>query len=437
MKGFKIETNFKRKLFGSVGQVTLNKSNQNIERELINVYPGIEYQEVIGVGGAITQSSAYCLTEVNKLFADNILDDYFLENGLNYQICRVPIGSCDFALNSYSYSYKEDLSDFSIEEDMKQLIPIIKKALSRNSNLKVLATAWSPPAFMKSNKSLLNGGKLLNNYYRLYAEYLTKYILEYQKCGIQIHYITIQNEPNAVQKWESCIFSAEDEAEFAMNYLYKCFRENGINTKILAWDHNKEKLYKRSEKVFENSKNVVDGMAMHWYSGDYFEEISIVRAKYPEKLLFHTEGCTGFSNFRWKDEVMNAEIYGHDILGDFNAGINAFIDWNIVLDNRGGPNHKNNYCNAPIMLKNNGYVKNLTYYYIGHFSKYIRPHAKRIAFSKYTSDIEVTSFKNIDGSIVVVLLNRNDFNKEYTLNIDGYMLHDNLDSHAIVSFVLK
>lgn len=222
-------------------------------------------------------------------------------------------------------------------------------------------------------------------------------------------------------------------------YLYPEFVKNKIDTKILGWDHNKEKLYNRSKIIFENSFKEVQGMAMHWYSGDYFEEIELVRKKFPDKLLIHTEGCTGFSNFRKSDEVKNGEIYAHDILGDLNAGINGFIDWNLILDNKGGPNHKRNYCNAPIMLnKNNSdYIKNLTYYYIGHFSKYIKPGAVRIGYSKFTSDIEVCSFKNLDNSIVIILLNRNDFNKEFILNFEGNTFHDNLDSHAILTFVIN
>lgn len=157
------------------------------------------------------------------------------------------------------------------------------------------------------------------------------------------------------------------------------------------------------------------------------------------KLLIHTEGCTGYSKFKSKDEVNNAEIYGHDILGDLNAGINGYIDWNMVLDYKGGPNHQKNYCNAPIMLNraNDNYIKNLTFYYIGHFSKFIQPFAKRIVFSRYSTDIEVTAFKNPDNTIAIVMLNRTNLNKEYNLIIDNIVIHDNLDNHAIVSYTIK
>lgn len=434
----KIETNFKRNLFWKVSNIKFNGKLGNTEKGLINLYPDMNFQEIIGFGGALTEATGYCLKQVNEAIENQILEDCFSENGLDYSFCRTPIGSCDFSLSSYSYLDNKD-KKFSIERDERYIIPMIKNVLKRKPNLKLLASPWSPPAFMKNNKMRVLGGKLLEKNDSLYAEYLVKYILEYQKRGIPIQYMTVQNEPNAVQIWESCLYSAKEEADFVENYLYPKLIENGIQTKILAWDHNKERLFSRAKDIYKIAPNSIAGMAMHWYSGDYFEEIYLTKRQYPNKLLIHTEGCTGFSNFRKEDEVMNAEIYSHDILGDLNAGINGFIDWNVLLDHKGGPNHKRNYCNAPIMLNsdNTGYIKNLTYYYIGHFSKYVKPGARRIGFSKFTSDIEVTAFKNPDDSIAVILLNRKDKNKEFTLQLEGRTFHDNLDSHTILTFVIE
>ena len=181
------------------------------------------------------------------------------------------------------------------------------------------------------------------------------------------------------------------------------------------------------------------GLAYHWYSGDHFENISLCKKFFPNKLLIHTEGCVGFSNFNSNEEVMNAEIYAHDIIGDLNAGCNGYIDWNIILDNNGGPNHKKNFCNSPVMLNkdSNNYYKNLCYYYIGHFSKVIKPGAVLIANSKYTGNIELTSFRNKDNSIAIVLLNQNNYNKVYNICIQDISIQDNLDSHAIVSYIIK
>lgn len=437
----KFETNYKRKMFLNEKKVSSKKYSENIENQVINIYPGITYQSILGFGGAFTEATGYAIKKLSLQKQEELIKDYFSLSGNSYNFCRLPIGSTDFSPKSYSYSYKSDLSDFSISQDENYIIPIINEAKKENSNIKFLASPWSPPKFMKSNKMLILGGKLLEKYKQTWADYISKYILEYKKLGINIEYITVQNEPNAVQLWESCTYSAKEEIDFAVNYLYPTFNKNNINTKILIWDHNKEKLFTRAS--FELNSNealqAVAGVAFHYYSGDHFENISLTQNAFPGKILIHTEGCTGFSKFNPNDDVKNAEIYAHEILGDLNAGVNAYIDWNLVLDNNGGPNHKANFCNSPIMLNKDSsdYIKNLTYYYIGHFSRFIIPGAKRIAFSKYTSNIEVTAFKNLDNSIAIILLNRNDFNKEYNLVFKDSVIHDNLDSHAIVTYLIK
>lgn len=437
----KIETNYKRKLFFNKSKISPKRYQEKIENQVINIYPEITYQNILGFGGAFTESTGYAIEQLSQEKQSQILDDYFSKDGLNYSLGRLPIASTDFSLKSYSYSNKEDLSDFSIEKDKKYILPVIKSALGINPRLQFLSSPWSPPKFMKTNKMLTLGGKLTEKYKQTWANYFVKYIKEYKKEGIDIKYITIQNEPNAIQLWESCLYSPEEEIDFAVNYLYPTLRLNNLNTKILIWDHNKEKLFNRSRQELNTNKalEAVAGIAYHYYSGDHFENIKLTRDFFPGKILFHTEGCTGYSKFNPNDEVQNGEIYGHDIIGDLNAGANGYIDWNLVLDNRGGPNHKLNYCNSPIMINSNktDYIKNLTYYYIGHFSKFIMQGAKKIAFSKYTSDIEVTSFKNPDNSIVIVLMNRNNFNKEYTICLNDISIHDNLDSHAIVSYVIS
>lgn len=440
MEVIKLETNFKRKLFNYISKPKVKNYSESLENQVINIYPQIAYQEFLGFGGAFTEASGIAYSLLDETKKKQFIADYFSSTGLNYSMGRLPIGSSDFSKSSYSYSNKSDLTDFNIERDFEYIIPLLKNANSIKS-LQLLASPWSPPKFMKSNKMLTLGGRLLPKYKETYAKYLTRYIEAYKNAGFNIDFITVQNEPNAVQTWESCLFTAEEECDFAVNYLYPTFKDNKIDTKILVWDHNKEKLFNRAikELSFDKASEAISGFAYHYYTGDHFENIELLRDFFPNKLIIHTEGCTGFSNFRESDEVKNAEIYAHDILGDLNAGSNAYIDWNLILDNKGGPNHKHNYCNSPIMLNkdNSNYIKNLSYYYIGQFSKIILPDSRRIAFSKYTDSIEVTTFKNKDNSIAVVLLNKNDFNKEYNLVLDNNVLHDNLDSHAIVSYLIK
>lgn len=440
MEIYKYETNKKRSLFFNKTTVKPNKIIKNPEYKVINVYPELQYQTFLGFGGAFTGASGICFSSLPKEKQENLIKDYFSEDGINYNLGRLTIGSSDFSDKSYSYSKKPDLTDFSIDEDKKFIIPFIKRAMEQNNNLKFLASPWSPPKFMKSNKMVILGGKLLDKYKQTYADYLSKYIKAYRDENINISYMTVQNEPNAIQTWESCQYSSSEEAEFAINYLYPTFQNNNIQTKILIWDHNKEKLYSRTMEELVNNEalKAISGIAFHWYTGDHFENIKLVADAFPGKLLFHTEICTGFSDFNPNEEIKNAEFYAHDILGDLNSGINAYFDWNLILNHKGGPNHKLNYCNSPVMLNKDSsdYIKTLSYYYIGHFSKFIKPGAKRLAFSRYTDNIEVTSFINTDNSISIVLFNKNNFNKEYNLIINDTCIHDNLDSHAIVTYLI-
>ena len=316
MKIFKYETNYKRKLFLNKKEIKPKKYSEKLKNEIINIYPQIKYQNILGFGGAFTEATCSSILKLSEEKQNQVLQDYFSSN---YTLCRIPIGSTDFSLKSYSYSNMPDLSDFSIEKDKKYIIPVIKKAQKFNPNINFLASPWSPPKFMKTNKMLVLGGKLLDKYKKTYANYLVKFIKEYEKENIKINYITVQNEPNAVQIWESCLYSAEEEKDFIIKYLYPEFEKNNINTKILIWDHNKEKLYTRTKKELDSNSalKAIAGVAFHYYTGDHFENIKLVYEAFPGKLLIHTEGCTGFSKFNPNEEVKNAEIYAHDIIRRF------------------------------------------------------------------------------------------------------------------------
>ena len=247
----KIETNLKRNLLLHSSYVKFSP-NKREENQVIQINPEITFQTILGFGGAFTESSCYVLNSLDKKVSDNILDDYFLEENLNYQFGRISIGSCDFSLDSYSYCYKNDLSDFSIKRDMKYVIPVIKSAQKRNKNLQFVASPWSPPKFMKSNNSLILGGKLLTQYKSLWVEYLVKYVHSYHKQGIPISYMTIQNEPNAKQTWESCLYSSSEEADLLKNYLFPIFKKNHLTTDFLIWDHNKDIILERSIETLVN-----------------------------------------------------------------------------------------------------------------------------------------------------------------------------------------
>ena len=436
----KYETNYKKNLFFYKTNKKDEKMPDRFENELINVYPDILYQQILGFGGAITEAAGYCYSRLPQDKKNKFIEDYFSHNGLNYSLVRLPIGSSDFSLEPYSYSNKADLSDFSIEKDKEYILPLLKDA-NQNNNLTIFSSPWSPPKFMKNTKMLFFGGKLRTKYKQTMADYFVKYILDYQKEGFDIKYVTIQNEPNAIQPWESCIYNAEEESDFAVNYLYPTFVKNNIDTKILIWDHNKERLYARAIAEFSvpGAKEKIAGMGYHYYSKDHFENIRLVREQFPDKILIHTEGCTGFSDVNSPDEYQNGEIYAHDIIGDLNAGSNGYIDWNIMLDSKGGPNHKKNYCKSPIMLNQdeNDFIKTSSYYYIGHFSKFIEPSSTRIAFSNYSENLEITTFKNPDNSIVVVILNKKWFYINFNICIYNRLIKDGIEPNSILTYVIS
>lgn len=430
----KIETNPNKNYCFNESSIKEKKSSHKMEWKIINVYPDVTYQEFIGFGGAITEAAAYSYSllpeDKKREFMKNTFSD------INYSFCRLTIGSCDFALGTYSYAKKHDLSDFNVDRDKQYVIPFIKDALAVNPNIKFLASPWSPPSFMKNTKISILGGKLSNKYKQTYADYFVKYINTYKDLGINIDYVTVQNEPNAIQTWESCLYNAEEEVEFLVNYLYPTFQRNNISTKILIYDQNKDKIFKRALAEFSNpaAMQAACGVALHWYTGDHFEDVSLCRQKFPDKLLIHTEGCSGYNlNNPW------APQYAYDIFGDLNAGVNGYIDWNILLDNRGGPNHKKNYCNSPVMLNadNSNYMRTLAYYYIGQFSKVIKPGAVRIAYSKYTRDLEVTAFKNPDGSIGVVIMNDKGHDVEINLCFNDITFNETIEHNSIVSYLIR
>lgn len=265
----KIETNLKRNLILHSSSVKFSQNAKNLENHIIRINPAFSFQKFLGFGGALTESSCYVLSTIDQNLSQQILKEYFSPDNLNYQFCRISIGSCDFSLSPYSYSYQDDLSDFQINRDQKYVIPILKEALKWNPHIQFVSSPWSPPAFMKTNRRLTDGGKLLPSCKKLWTQYLIQYVLSYQHFAIPIHYMTIQNEPNAKQIWESCLYSASEEADLLKNYLYPNFRKNGLMTKFLIWDHNKDSVLERSLETLVDS-NALDYADRHRFSLVYW-----------------------------------------------------------------------------------------------------------------------------------------------------------------------
>jgi glucosylceramidase len=416
---------------------------RGIENNVINLYPDIEYQSFHGFGGAITEAAGYAFSKLTKDNQEKVLDCYFGEMGNCYRMVRSHIDSCDFSLDVYSaMTDAEDIEmkSFNLNRDEQYILPLIKAAQEKSGEpLDLMLSPWSPPAFMKTNGKRVHGGQLKQEFREFWAEYICRYIKEYEKRGLIVNRLTIQNEPKAVQRWDSCIYTAEEEKEFLRDYLYPSLVKNGLShVKINIWDHNKERLYERAKAIIDqDTDKMVDGVAFHWYSGDHFETIRITHEAFPEKELIFTEGCVEYSRFD-TNQLHNAQMYAHDIIGNLNAGMTGFMDWNIILDEKGGPNHVGNLCDSPIMVdtQSGDYEVKLSFDYIGHFSKYIRKGAKRIAFSQYTSNLEMTAFKNLDDSMALVFLNRTDKDLPIVIRINGKLFQFEVSKNAIATAVL-
>jgi glucosylceramidase len=248
----------------------------------------------------------------------------------------------------------------------------------------------------------------------------------------------VQNEPKATQIWDSCVFTAEEERDFVKNHLGPILEKEGLkDIKIIIWDHNKERLYERAKIEFSDPKasKYIYGAGFHWYSGDHFGALDAVHHNFPDKKLIFTEGSQ--EGGVKLGSFATGERYGHDILGNLNNWMTAWCDWNLVLDEMGGPNHVGNYCDAPIIADtiNNSVTYESSFYYIGQFSKFIKPGAKRIGTSSYTDKLEVTAFKNPDSKIVVVILNRTDNDIFFILSNENGLANVNSIAHSIMTLI--
>lgn len=410
----------------------------------IKIYPDEELEEVIGFGGALTEAAAYNISSLPYEKQEKILKDYFDgKEGLGYKLVRIHMNSCDFSLESYSCDDVEDdveLKHFNIERDKRWVIPLLKRIKKLVPDLKVLVSPWSPPAWMKTNNDMKYGGKLKEEHKKTWAEFFVKFIKAYQEEGIDIWAVTVQNEPMAVQIWESCIYTAEEERDFVKYYLGPTLSENGLShIKILIWDHNKDIIYERVKTVLEDKEaaKYVWGVGFHWYAGDHFEQLKKVKEEFPHIKLVFTEGTQegGVNLGSWN----LGERYAHEIIGDFNNYAIGFLDWNIVLDTMGGPNHVKNYCDAPIIVdtEKKEIFYQSSYYYIGHFSKFIKPGSKTIRSETNDPRLEVLSAKTPDGKIIVVVMNKTEENIDILIDTGNTLYNAPSIKRSIETFVIE
>jgi glucosylceramidase len=403
------------------------------------------FQDIEGFGGAFTEAAAVSWRSLSPEKRSELIRGYFqIDGGHGYTFCRVHMNSCDFGLGNYSHveqSGDVELASFSIARDEQALIPMIRAAqASMAAPMKLLASPWSPPAWMKTNGQMNQGGKLLEQYCGAWAQCYVKFIQAYEAQGIPIWGVTVQNEPAATQTWDSCIYSAEEERDFVRDWLGPTLEKAGLmHIKIVIWDHNRDLMVQRAATVFNDpeASKYVWGTGFHWYGEHHFDHVQLLHDAWPDKKLLFTEGCQEGGSHRRSWAL--GERYAHSIINDLNRWTVGWIDWNLALNLDGGPNHANNLCSAPILIDavNDSVEHQSSYFYIGHFSRFIKPGARRILCAATRMALECTAFINTNGDIVTVVMNRLESHQSFQIQVGGAAYPVELPAHSIATFVLE
>lgn len=408
--------------------------------------PTRRYQTIVGFGGALTDASAETFAKLPAPKQQEVLSAYFSPEGLGYTFGRTHINSCDFSSDTYAYDNVPGdtaLAHFTLEHDLKFRIPFIKAAIAAShGRLQLFASPWSPPAWMKTNGDMLHGGKLLPQYRQAWADYYVRFIKAYGEQGIPIWGLTVQNEPLATQRWESCVYTATEERDFVRDYLGPALHSSGLaDVKLMIWDHNRGLMYDRASTVFDDPKasQYVWGTAFHWYGSYAFDNVRMVADAFPDKHLVFSEGCAEAFQTAGMNIWAHGERYAKNEILDLNNGACAWTDWNILLDETGGPNHVGNFCFAPIIAdtKTGELRYDSSYYYLGHFSKFIHPGAQRIACGMSNDGLFPTAFINPDNTIIVVVLNSSAKPQNFKVWIAGRAVSAHSPPHSIETVVLE
>jgi glucosylceramidase len=410
-----------------------------------------QFQEVFGFGGAVTDATAEVYAKLTPDQQKAFLAAYFdPKQGLGYSILRTTIHSSDFSSASYTYVKDGDrtLDSFTIGHDMQYRVPLMRQSLasgaSYGTKMRVFASPWSAPAWMKTNASMLGGGSLKPEYRDLWAQYMVRFVKAYEKAGIPLWGLSIQNEPMAKQKWESMILTADEETRFLGDHLGPALKAAGLgDKKVIVWDHNRDLLPQRAGTILSDPKArpYVWGVGYHWYEtwakGEpMHRNLAAVHEAYPDVPLLLTESSIEKYDAAQMQSWSNGERYGSEILADLNAGSAGWVDWNMLLDSRGGPNHVGNYCFALLHASDDGkLIFTPSYAYMGHFTRYIRPQARRVSAATSRSTLAATAFRNADGSLAVVVMNSTDQAQRYRLIVDGAEVAVDIPAHAIQTAV--
>ncbi|OKP65734.1 glycosyl hydrolase [Paenibacillus sp. P3E] len=371
------------------------------------------YQEMDGFGASFTDSAAYLINQVlsPEQRTELMVRLFDPAAGIGLSVLRNPMGASDYARTVYSYN---DLSEgetdmeqnrFSITHDEEDIIPLLQQALALNPEVKLMASPWSAPGWMKTSGSMITG-ELKPEYYGVYADYFVRYIQAYQEHGLPIYAVTPQNEPLfEPQHYPSMLMLPEAQASFVRDYLKPAFLRHNIHSKILCYDHNWDRPdYPLS--VLEAAGEEVDGVAWHWYGGEPSAQAQVKRA-YEGKEVHFTEGSGGEWIPPFEQAFSNVIRTGIEILRNHSK---SFVLWNMALDEHNGPTvpgFGTSTCRGIVRIdqQTRELTYTLDYYALAHFSTVIRPKALRMDSASSHERIRSVAFRNLDGSIGAVLFN--------------------------------
>ena len=411
----------------------------------VTLDPNKHYQNILGVGASFTDSSAYLIYEILSLNdRDALMEKLFSKDkGIGISFIRNPMGSSDYARTYYSYDDQaagitdEDLSEFSIAHDLVDIVPLVQQALALNPDLKVMMSPWSPPGWMKTSDNMV-GGSLKSALFDIYAQYFVKTIQAYQAQGIDLYAITVQNEPLYVPKnYSGSGMSADQQAAFIKNALKPAFLAAGIDTKILAYDHNWDrKDYPLT--VLEKAGDEVDGVAWHVYGGNVISQTEVYR-QYPTKDVYFTEASGG----EWIppfEQAFLAEIKtGIDVFRNYSR---TYVLWNMALDENNGPvvpQFGNSTCRGVVTVnqQTKALTYNLDYYALAHFSDFLQKDALRIDSTKAEGNYTSVAFLNPDKTISVVLYNMKNQDRDALIHLGTKTLVIHMPGKSVATVVLQ
>lgn len=434
----------------TLAPVSTTKSPRDYQRESIDTNAtqliatlrldtGRRKQTMIGFGGALSDSTCRNIKSLSPDMARSLMEDYYGERGIKYNIVRMSIGSSDFSTTPYTNNDKletktatddDDLemNNFRMtEEDYQFKLPIARQAIATSrQELKFFASLWSPPTWMKNNSHIVHGylkGDVYGPYYKALAELMIKWLEAYRRNGLDFWAVTGLNEPVTGVKpfifHNSLGISRDDYVTFFKLYLGPMMARRGFqNVKLLMLDDNKGYAPNWVKAMLEDpeASKYISGVAFHWYMNDEYENLNFISKLYPDKFIISSEACNGFLPFQTKPLPGNWDrgtAYMLDIIKMIQKNAAAWVDWNMALDLTGGPSWANNLLDAAIIVngKRDEYYKSPMFYAMGHFSRFVAPNSTRLdhrlANARFDYPFEAVAFHNQRGYIIVVALNAN------------------------------